>query len=384
MNLNINIRGDRGIWMVVVLLSLVSLLVVYSSIVTLADKHHGGNTLHYLFRHGVFLAVGLFIMHQISRIKFKYFSKFSLVAIYTAIPLLLYTLIGGSQINEAARWIKIPIINQTFQTSDLAKLSLIMYVARTLAVNQFERDDFRKIFIPVMLPTLLVCGLIFPANLSTAALLFISSITLMFIGRMSFLFIGSTLGAIFIGVLMMFLIGKSYPDVMPRRFSTWINRIENFSNSNNKQQELKGNYQALNSKIAIARGRIFGQGPGKSVQRNVLPHPYSDFIYAIVIEEYGLLGGIFVLGLYLFFLFRCLKIFVKAQSLFGKLLVAGICFTLVFQALINMAVACNLMPVTGQPLPLISMGGTSIWFTCLSIGIILSVSASYQKPTKIA
>ncbi len=377
----INIQGDKGIWTIVTLLALISLLVVYSSIVTLADKHHQGNTFYYLFRHGVFLSVGLSIIYWVSRIKFKYFSKFSLLAIYTSIPLLAYTLFGGTNINQASRWITLPIINQTFQTSDFAKLALIMYVARTLAVRQFEINNYKELILHLILPIVIVCGLIFPANLSTATVLFASALSLMFVGRVSLRLLIATITVILIGFSGLFFIGKSYPEFLPTRFNTWVNRIENFTQAEHQTEETAGNYQAINAKIAIARGGLTGVGPGKSVQRNVLPHPYSDFIYAIVIEEYGVFGGIGLLILYMLFLFRCVIVILKANSVFGKLLVCGIGFLMVFQALINMGVTSGLLPVTGQPLPLISMGGTSIWFTCLSIGIILSVSAS-SSPTK--
>ncbi len=376
---NIQLKGDRVIWAVTILLALISTLVVYSSIVTLAYKHQQGNTLYYLFRHSVFLLVGLAITYYISRVKFAYFSKISLIAIIISIPLLLVTLLTGANINDASRWLVIPIINQTFQTSDLAKLALLMYVARTLALKQHDMGNFKTTYLPIIIPILITCGLIFPANFSTAAVLFMSCILLMFIGRVKIKFlIGTLLTAILIGGLAL-LIAVKFPDLLPRA-KTWSKRIENFKGGNKADSD--SNYQSEQSKIAIAIGGPLGKGPGKSTQRNFLPHPYSDFIYAIVIEEYGMLGGVFVLFLYLILLFRCVKIINKTDRIFGKLLVAGISFTMVFQALINMGVATNLLPVTGQPLPMVSMGGTSIWFTCLSIGIILSVSASQEDAEK--
>lgn len=375
--IQLNIKGDRGIWTISFLLSLISLLVVYSSIVTLAYKHQEGNTLYYLFRHGVFLAVGLGIMYYVHKINYKYLSKLSLVLIGISIPLLILTLILGANINEASRWLIIPVINQTFQTSDLAKLALIMYVARTLALKQHNTKDFKGAFLPIMIPVIIVCGLILPANFSTAALLFSSCLLLMFIGRIKLTFLLGTIGiALFIAGILLFVI-MQYPDIMPRA-KTWNKRIENY-----RSGDSKSNYQAEQSKIAIATGGLLGKGPGKSTQRNFLPHPYSDFIFAIVMEEYGLVGGVLVLFFYIIFLFRCIRIIVSTERIFGKLLVAGISFMMVFQALINMAVAVNLLPVTGQPLPMVSMGGTSMWFTCVSIGIILSVSQQNEEKQQI-
>lgn len=371
--LSLNIKGDRGIWAICLLFSLISLLVVYSSIVTLAYKHQQGNTFYYLFRHGVFLTIGLGIIYYVHKINYKYLSKLSIIFLVISIPLLLFTLLFGANKNEASRWLMIPIINQTFQTSDFAKLALIMYVSRVLSLKQHQTDKFKEGFLPVIIPVVLVCACILPANFSTAALLFSACMLLMFIARIHWSFlIGTAAVGIIAASILVFVIIK-YPTIMPRA-ATWNKRIESF-----KTGESKDNYQAEQSKIAIATGGLFGKGPGKSTQRNFLPHPYSDFIFAIVMEEYGLLGGVFVLFLYIIFLFRSIRIMHQTDRIFGKLLVAGISFLLVFQALVNMAVAVNLFPVTGQPLPMISMGGTSMWFTCLSMGIILSVSHESEK-----
>ena len=370
------IKGDRAIWIVVLFLALTSILTVYSSIVTLAYKHHDGNTFYYLFRHGVFLALGLGIMYLIHKVKYTYFSRIAQVALYVSIPLLLLTLLVGANINDASRWLVIPVINQSFQTSDLAKLGLIMYVARMLSLKQDEIKDFKSAFLPIIVPIFIVCGLILPANFSTAAVLFTSCLVLMFIGRINVKYILALIGLGIASMAFVLLVAAVFPNVFPRA-STWINRVENFSS-----QESKTNYQVEQSKIAIATGGITGKGPGNSTQRNFLPHPYSDFIYAIVIEEYGLLGGFVVLLLYLILLFRCIRIVITCPKTFGSLLVIGISFSLVFQALINMAVAVNLLPVTGQPLPMVSMGGTSIWFTCMAIGIILSVSRGIELENK--
>lgn len=362
------LKGDRAIWMITLLLGVASLLLVYSSIVTLAYKHNDGNTLKYLVRHGFFLLTGFGIMYITHNIKYTYFSRISQVLLFASIPLLALTLIVGTNINDASRWLTIPVINQSFQTSDFAKIALVMYVARMLSIKQEEIKDFKKAFLPIIIPVVLVCGLIFPANFSTSAVLFAACLVLMFIGRIpvhQLISLGS-IGIVFI--VLAIGIAKFAPAIFPRA-ETWVNRIENFTNADNE-----ANYQVEQAKIAIATGGFQGKGPGNSTQRNFLPHPYSDFIYAIVIEEYGLIGGFVVLFLYLMLFFRAIRIVLKTPKTFGAFLVIGISFILVFQALINMAVAVNLLPVTGQPLPFMSMGGTSIWFTSVAIGVILSVS----------
>ena len=370
-------KGDRAIWLVVLFLAIISTLVVYTSITSLAYRHHNGNTFYYLFRHSTFLIIGLGIMYGIHRIKYSYFSRVAQLALYISVPLLILTLLIGSNLNNASRWLVIPVINQSFQTSDLAKLSLIMYVARILSIRQDVIKDFKKAFVPIVLPIFAVCGLIFPANFSTAAVLFTVCLVLMFIGRISLKHIGAMIGSGIVAIALAFLLAMSVPVLLPR-IDTWIARIENFSSADSK-----GNYQAEQSKIALATGGITGKGPGKSTQRNFLPHPYSDFIYAIVLEEYGLIGGATVLMLYLILLYRAVRIVVKSPKAFGALLAVGIAFMLVFQAMINMAVAVNLFPVTGQSLPMVSMGGTSIWFTCIAIGIILSVSRGIEDESTL-
>lgn len=373
------LKGDKAIWFVVLLLAVLSLLVVYSSIVTLAYKHHGGNTGYYLFRHSLFLIIGLTLVFVIHKIPFNYFSRISQLALFASVPLLLLTLVMGENINEASRWLKIPIIDQTFQTSDMAKLALIMYVARTLSIKQDQINDFRNSFLPVVIPVCVVCALILPANFSTSAVLFTSCFLLMFIGRTPVKYLLLLIGAGVAAIALVFLLATAFPKVFPR-MQTWINRVENFQK---KETDSKSNYQVEQSKIAIATGGIVGKGPGKSTQRNFLPHPYSDFIFAIVIEEYGLFGGLMVVLLYLILLYRSMKISARCPRVFGSLLAIGISFSLVFQAMINMAVAVNLLPVTGQALPMVSMGGTSIWFTCIAIGIVLSVSNGMEEKTEM-
>lgn len=387
-NLQKYIKGDKGIWALILMLAIASLLLVYSSIVTLAYRFQEGNTIYYLLRHGIFLVMGIGIVYVVHQVKYTYFRRAAQLMVYVSIPLLLLTLLVGENINNANRWLTIPIINQSFQTSDLAKLALIMFVARFLSVKQGEITDFKKTFLPIMIPILIVCGLIFPANFSTAAVLFTACLILMFIGRVPVKFIASLIGAGIIMGALAFTLAKTAPGLLPRS-ETWSSRIETFlpdamifwevGDKDMGEQRRRGNYQSEQAKIAIATGGITGKGPGNSTQRNFLPHPYSDFIYAIVLEEYGLVGGLAILMFYLILLYRSIRVAGKAPKTFGPLLVIGISFTLVFQALINMAVAVNLFPVTGQPLPLVSMGGTSIWFTCIALGIILSVSRSSEE-----
>lgn len=362
-----NIKGDKVIWAVTCLLAIISILVVYSSIVTLAYRYQGGNTEVFLFKHTIILALGFALMYFAHKLNYKYYSRISQIALYIAVPLLLLTLLTGSSINNASRWLQIPIINQSFQTSDLAKLALIMFIARILSKKQENIKNFNAAFLPTILPILLICGLILPANFSTAAMLFVTCLVLMFIGRIKVGYIISLIliGVFSLGIFLAIVMNSDYTG----RVGTWKSRIENFV-----EGDKEGNYQVTQSKIAIATGGTFGKGPGGSTQRNFLPHPYSDFIYAIVIEEYGIVGGTTMLLLYLILLYRGVTIARKAPRSFGAFLAIGLSFSLVFQAMINMAVAVNLFPVTGQPMPMVSMGGTSIWFTCLSIGIILSVS----------
>ncbi len=367
------IKGDKVIWLVVLLLAVLSILAVYSSIVTLAYKYKDGDTLSYLIKHAVILFFGFWLMLMAHGLNYKYYSRISQIALFISIPLLVLTLATGANINDASRWLVIPVINQTFQTSDLAKLALIMYLARLLYKKQDNIKDFKSAFVPIMLPVLLVCGLILPANFSTALMLFTTSIIIMFIGRVSMKYIIYLIAIAFGSMMFLLLIAKANPDLLPR-LGTWNSRIESFIKGDSE-----GNYQADQAKIAIATGGTIGKGPGGSTQRNFLPHPYSDFIYAIIIEEYGLLGGFSVIFLYLILFYRAIKIAQRSEKSFGTFLAIGLSFSLVFQAMINMAVAVNLFPVTGQPLPLVSMGGTSIWFTCLSIGIILSVSRKTEE-----
>ncbi len=368
-------KGDRTIWLIVFILSIFSLLAVYSSTGTLAYKYQSGNTTYYLLKHLVILGFGLVLMYLSHLVKYTYYSKISAIALILTIPLLAITLLGGTNLNEATRWLTLPGTNITFQTSDFAKLALIMFVARILSRKQAEIKSFKSAFVPVILPVLVVCGLILPANFSTAGILFASCCFLMFIGRIDMKYILSLIG---IGLLSFGLyIAIAYGTGNTGRIETWKSRIERFADGSEAD-----NYQANQAKIAVATGGILGVFPGNSVQRNYLPHPYSDFIYAIIIEEYGLLGGVLVIALYLILFFRVIRFIHHSPMAFGTLLAVGCTFLLVFQAMINMAVTVNIFPVTGQPLPMLSMGGTSIWFTSISIGIILSVSRQVEKEKK--
>ena len=380
LNSKIDIKGDRVIWAVVFILTILSFLAVYSSTGTLAYKYHGGNTTYYMIKHGIILLTGLLLMYIAHLLKYTYYSRIFQIAFYIAVPLLFITLLYGLNLNEARRALPLPF-HLSFETSDLAKLTLIVYLARVLTKKEKEIRNFNKVLLYLMLPILIVCGLIFPANFSTAALIFVTSLVLIYIGRVKISYILSIIGlsvlllGFVLGVLLMMPAGKQ------ARLNTWKARIEQFESG-----ESGNDYQVEQSKIAIASGGLLGKMPGKSTQRNFLPHPYSDFIFAIIVEEYGLVGGTIVVLLYLILLYRAVRIVTKVPNNFGAYLAIGLSFSLVFQAMINMGVAVHLLPVTGQPLPLVSMGGTSIWFTSLSIGILLSVSKELEsnKTEKIA
>ena len=369
------LRGDKWIWIIVIILSGWSLLAVYSSVGTLAYKE-GKGTEMYLFKHFSIIVIGLVLMYLSHKLDYKWYAGISKILMGITIPLLIYTLVFGNTVNDASRWVTIPVINQTFQTSDLAKLSLITFLARMLSRKQEEIKDVKRSFLPIMGAVCFVFVLIAWANLSTALMLFGTSILLLLIGRISFKQIAYvSLGGLF---LLLLVIGLG-----PRR-KTYVSRFEGFfkteevSSSTVPFQEDK-NFQANNAKIAIATGGFFGKGPGNSIQRNVLPHPYSDFIFAIIIEEYGTIGGAILLFLYLALMYRCIRIVTMSPRAFGAFLAAGLGFSLTIQALANMAVAVGLGPVTGVPLPLVSMGGTSILFTSVALGIILSVSRNIEE-----
>lgn len=368
------LKGDRVIWMTVLFLGLISLLAVYSSISSLAFKREGGSTMHFLMKHGIMLVTGGVIMYYVSKQQFTIYSRLSQLLIGVMAVLLLLTLLLGSNINDASRWITIPIINQSFQTSDPAKVVLIVYLARVLGKNQGEEWTLRDVLIKLMVPVGAICGLILPANFSTAAVLFAVCMIIMFIGQVPLKHMAVIVGAAVGMFALLLVLAKTTPGLLPR-LDTWVGRIESFG-----VEDHDANYQVEHAKIAIASGGFLPNGPGSGTSRNFLPHPYSDMIYAFIIEEYGsILGGLGLLLLYLILLFRAVRIASTCAKPFGALAAIGLGLMLVMQAMINMAVAVNLVPVTGQPLPLVSMGGTSVWFTCLAIGIMLSVSRGAEE-----
>jgi cell division protein FtsW len=367
-----NIKGDRIIWGILGILSIISLMAVYSSVRALAHRFRDGDTEYFLMKHGFILVLGLVITFAVHRIDHQYFSKVAKFMMLFSIPLLIWTLLFGSEINEAKRWITIPVVNLTFQSSDFAKMALIMYTSRTLAVKQGVIKSFRDGFMPVMVPIVIICGLIMFENMSTALILFMTNLIIMFLGRVSMKYIGSTvmLGIFALGMV----VGISY--LIPgSRFETWKNRVTDFANSNPDDP----GYQVMHANIAIAKGGIARFAPGKSTQSNFLPEAYSDFIYATIIEEYGLMGGAFIVFLYLVLLYRVINIVKESSRVFGALMALGLGVSIIIQAFINMTVAVGLLPVTGLTLPFLSMGGTSIWFNAFAMGIVLSVSRNLEE-----
>lgn len=360
------LQGDKQIWMIVSVLSIFSILAVYSATGTLAFKNLNGNTEYFLLKQLLLVAVSLGLIYTIHLINHNYFSRLSQILLYLSVPLLLITLFFGTNINEASRWLTLPVLNISFQTSDLAKLALIMYTARMLSKKN-ENDKNIDSFVRNIVPILLVCMLIIPADLSTGLLLFITCLVLMFIGRVSWRHIGLT---IWLGITIFSFYVSIASLTGFGRLDTWQNRFVSFI----QNEDEKESYQIQQSKVAIANGGLIRIAPGRSIQRNFLPHPYSDFIYAIIIEEYGLFGGLLIMVLYLAFLRRSIRIFQYSPGKFGALLAVGLSISLVIQAMMNMAVTVGLLPVTGLTLPLVSMGGTSLLFTGVAIGIILSVS----------
>ncbi len=385
---NIILKGDKTIWLIVLLLSIVSLLAVYSSTGLLAFKKVSGNTEHFLFKHFIVLCGGATIMYATSSLPYTLYAKLARFFYLLSVPLLIFTLFMGTNLNDANRWITLPIIGMTFQTSDFAKIALILFLARQISKNQETIHEWKGTVLPLIAIVFVVCALIFPANFSTAALLFFTSMVIMFIGRVSIKHLAKIVGIALLGVTV-FIVGAKAIGYKGR-IETWTNRIMTFTGRNDNHSDSKNtkvefsdeDYQAQQAKIAIATGGFFGKGPGNSEQRNFLPHPYSDFIFAIIIEEYGLVGGAFVLILYLLFFYRALLIVKRADKAFAAMITVGFAFSMVFQALINMGVAVGVFPVTGQTLPLLSMGGSSIIFTSFAFGVILSVSNSIDNKEK--
>ena len=369
-----NIKGDRTIWAIIALLAIFSFLPVYSASTNLVYVVENGTTLGHLLKHTMLLVLGFVIIYATHKIPYRYFSGLSVLLIPVIIVLLVYTLMQGKMISgvNASRWIRIPFMGIGFQTSTLAGVIIMMYVARYLARNRDKIITFKESVIQLWIPVGVVLALILPANFSTTAIIFTTVLMLTFLGGYPLKYLGAILGFGVLIFALFLLTAKAFPDTFKNsRINTWVGRIENFAEPNSE-----ANYQADKAKIAIASGEIQGKGPGKSVQKNFLPQSSSDFIYAIIVEEFGLIGAMFLLILYLGLLFRIVIVANKTETIFGTLLVLGVGIPIIFQAFINMAEAVGLFPVTGQPLPLISAGGTSIWMTCFAIGIVLSVSAN--------
>lgn len=369
-------KGDPWIWAIVVCLSLIGILAVYSATVTLAFSKQDGNTEFYFLRHTGFLLIGLFFLYLCHLVNYLYFSRLAQLFMWISIILLFVTLFIGSEINNATRVIPIPGLGITFQTSDMAKLFLMMYIARYLSKNQEEIDSF-KTFRNILFVILIVVALIAPENLSTSLVVFVTCCMMLFIGRINFKYLALLGGAgiVLISLFVVILLNINTENMGNTRIPTWKKRIETFTQKDGGE----GSYQQMQSKIAVATGGIFGKGPGNSTQRNYLPHPYSDFIYAIIVEEYGWIGGAFVVSLFLLLIYRCIKIVIDSPKAFGAFLALGLCFSMSFQAFVNMGVAVGILPVTGLTIPLVSMGGTSLFFNSIAFGVILSVSRTIEE-----
>lgn len=373
-----NIKGDRLIWAIAALLAIFSFLPVYSAASNLAYTGGNGNTFNYFVRHFMHLFLGFSIIYGVHKIPYGYFRGLSMIMIPVVIVLLAITMLQPNDtesFTNAKRWIKVPFVGFTFQPSTLASVVLMVYVARYLSKIKDTVVLFSDTILPLWIPVFAVLALILPANFSTTAIIFTMIIVLTFLGGYPLKYLAVIVGSGVVVLVLFVLVAKAFPEALPNRVDTWMSRIVNFSNG----EDTEADYQIEKAKIAIASGGVRGLGPGKSKQKNFLPQSSSDFIYAIIIEEYGIIGGVFLMVLYLWLLFRIVIVAHKSDTIFGKLLAIGVGLPIVFQALINMSVAVELFPVTGQTLPLISSGGTSIWMTCLAIGIILSVSAKRQE-----
>jgi len=367
------LRGDKAIWAVIIILAVFSLLAVYSSTGTLAYRFRGGNTEAFLFKHGIILFGGLVLTYICHMLHYMVFNRSAPVLLVLSVPLLIYTIAFGAELNEARRWIEVPLVGITFQSSDFAKLALVLYVARAISSKQDYIKDFKSAFLPIIAPIILICGLIAPADLSTGILLFFTALFMMVVGRVSLKYVAllMVLGLVTFSILV--ILGQFFPEVV--RLETWISRVRDFVINP------EGSYQVEQAKIAIANGEWFGMGPGNSIQRNYLPGSFSDFIYAIICEEYGVLGGGLIIGLYVLLFFRVARLVTKSSKAFGAMVAMGLTILLVFQAFANIAVAVHLVPVTGLTLPMVSMGGTSVLFTCIAFGVILSVSKYVESIT---
>ncbi len=372
-----NIEGDKAIWAIVLILAFLSFMPVYSASTNLVYVVNLGTPTYHLIKHIVLLFFGFLIIYGVHKIPYRYFSGGSVIMLPLVILLLIFTLSQGTTVGgaNASRWIQIPFLGVGFQTSTFASVVLMIYVARYLARNKENTITFKESILPLWLPVAIVLGLILPANFSTTAIVFSMVLLVCLIGGYPIKYLLSVIGIGVVTLILFILLAKAFPNALPNRVDTWISRIENFTN-----KDAQEGYQVEKAKIAIASGGLTGRGPGKSVQKNFLPQSSSDFIFAIIVEEYGLIfGALSVIVFYFLLLFRIVVAAKKASSVFGSLLVIGVGIPIIFQAIINMSVAVNLFPVTGQTLPLISSGGTSVWMTCLAIGIILSVSANKEK-----
>lgn len=371
-----HLQGDKTIWAIVAILALFSFMPVFSASTNLVYVVGKGSTMGYLLKHMVLVIMGFVIIYIVHRIPYRYFSGGSVLMIPVVVMLLIFTLAQGTLIGgeNASRWIRIPFVGIGFQTSTLAGVVLMVYVARYLAKNRDKAIDFKESLIQFWLPIGLVLILILPANFSTTAIIFSMILVMSFIGGYPLKYLGYIVGIGVFSLALFILVVKAFPDAMPNRVQTWQSRIENFADKEGKES-----YQVEKAKIAIVTGGMVGKGPGKSVQKNFLPQSTSDFIYAIIIEEFGLIGGVLIVSIYFLLLFRLFVVVRNTATVFGSLLVLGVGLSIVFQAIINMCVATNLFPVTGQTLPLISSGGTSIWMTCFALGMVLSVSASKEE-----
>ena len=369
-------KGDKVLWGVVTLLAIFSFLPVFSASSNLSYVVGVGTPTGYLIKHSIILIFGFFLMFLVHKIPYSYFKGLSILSLPLVFLLLIYTASKGTVIAgaNASRWIRIPILGLSFQTSTLAFVSLLTYMAYYLSKNEDQPQSFGRAFLLLWLPIFSFVFLILPSNFSTAALLFVMAFLLAFLGRHPYQYLSGIALSGIVGFLIFILAVKAFPDAIPNRVDTWVNRIENFNSSD----DVSGNYQIERAKIAVASGGLLGVGAGKSVMKNFLPQSSSDFIYAIIIEEYGLIGGCMLLFLYLVLLFRVVVVAYKTTDSFGKLLAVAMGLPIVFQALINMGVALQVLPVTGQTLPLISSGGTSAWMTCIALGILLSVSVNLK------
>jgi cell division protein FtsW len=372
------LRGDRVLWAIIVILSLVSMVAVYSAVANLAYRSAGGAVSSYLVKHAIILAFGLVVIYVGHLLAYTKYSRWAPVMLLLSIVLLLLTQGFGTEINGARRWLTIPYINQTFQTSDFAKLALIIFVARSIGSKQEVIKDFKEAFVPIILPVLGVCLLISLSDLSSSIMLFLICILMMIVGRVALQYI---LMLILLGISvfsLLYMVGSKYPELVPRA-ATWEKRVETYFNPS--AAKVDDRRQITGAMIAIANGGGIGVGPGNSTQRHTLYSAQSDFIYSIIVEEYGAVGGILLIGVYLLLFFRVIRLVTKSSKAFGAMVAFGIGLSILLQAFLNIAVNLDLLPVTGLTLPLVSMGGTSTLFTCISLGILMSVSKYIEAVT---